>query len=306
MEKTEYPLVIIGGGPAGLTAGLYAARDRLSSLLIEKAFIGGNINDAEKVENYPGFPDGIAGRELTRLMHEQATKFGLEVINAEVTGIEPGEKLHAVKTDAGTYTAKAVIIAGGSEREKLGVPGEKELTGRGVSYCATCDAPFFNGKKVAVVGGGNAAIYEALHLAKFASKVFVIHRRAELRATAIAQEKAFAEPKIEFIWKSTVQAVEGKNRVESLKIKNVETGKESSLPVDGVFPAIGLKPNTTYLKGVLEMDSIGRIITDERLETSAPGIFAAGDIRTASIRQTISAAGDGATAAFYAKSYIEE
>ncbi len=302
----NYDIIIIGGGPAGLTAGLYAARDRLSNLLIEKAFIGGNINDAEWVENYPGFPEGIAGRELTRLMHEQALRFGLEVTTAEVTGIEPGKKLHTVKTDAGTHIARAVIIAGGSEREKLGVPGEKELTGRGVSYCATCDAPFFNGKRVAVVGGGNAAIYEALHLARFASKVFVIHRRDQLRATAVAQEKAFAEPKIEFIWKTTVQAVEGQDRVESLKIKNVETGKESTLPADGVFPAIGLKPNTAYLKGVLEMDSIGRIITDEKLETSVPGIFAAGDIRAHSIRQTIAAAGDGATAAFYAKAYIEE
>jgi len=239
-------------------------------------------------------------------MHDQAAKFGLEVASAEVTGIKLDKGLKTVITEAETYTAKALILAGGSEREKLGVPGEAEFTGRGVSYCATCDAPFFNGKQVAVVGGGNAAIYEALHLAKFASKVYIIHRRAELRATAIAQEKAFAEPKIEFIWNTQVKAIGGETCVEYLGIKNDETGKESVLPVNGVFPAIGLRPNTAYLKGILELDNIGRIIVNGKLETSAPGVFAAGDIRAGSIRQTIAAAGDGAAAAFYVKAFIEE
>jgi thioredoxin reductase (NADPH) len=298
-------VVIIGGGPAGLTAGIYTARDRLNSLLIEKGVIGGNINETERVDNYPGFPDGISGSELIRLMYEQATKYGLETVYNEVIALEIKKEHKLVKTAQDSFTARAVIIAGGSERGKLGVPGEKEFTGKGVSYCATCDAPFFAGKTVAVVGGGNAAIYEALHLAKFAARVIIIHRREKLRATTIAQEKAFAEPRIEFLWNTIVQAIEGDNIVKRLKLRQAGTGKQSTLNVDGVFPAIGLKPNTDYLRGVLPLDNLGHIITNERMETGIPGIFAAGDIRHNSIRQAISAAGDGATAAFYAKIFIE-
>jgi len=301
----EYDVVIIGGGPAGLTAGLYSARDRLSSLLIEKGVIGGKITEAERVDNYPGFPEGISGLELTKLMHEQAVKYGLEAIYSEVTALEIKDKQKVVVTTQGNFAARAVIIAGGSEREKLSVPGEKELTGKGVSYCATCDAPFFSGKPVAVVGGGNAAIYEALHLAKFASRVTIIHRRDRLRATTIVQERAFAEPKIEFLWNTVVQAIEGKNFVERIRLGQVITGEQSALEVAGIFMAIGLKPNTDYLKDVLPLDELGHIIINERMETKIPGVFAAGDIRSGSIRQTISAAGDGATAAFYAKRFIE-
>ncbi len=300
-----YDVVIIGGGPAGLTAGLYSARDRLSGLLIEKGLIGGMINEAGRVDNYPGFPEGISGTELTRLMHEQATKYGLETIYADVTALEMKNGSKVVKAAQDSFTARAVIIAGGSEREKLGIPGEKEFTGKGLSYCATCDAPFFSGKTVAVVGGGNAAIYEALHLAKFVARVVVIHRRDQLRATTIVRERAFAEPKIEFRWNTIVEAIEGSNLVERLRLRQVVTDKQSILKVDGIFPAIGLKPNTVYLKGILSLDKLGRIITNERMETDIPGIFAAGDIRSNSIRQVVSAAGDGATAAFYAKRYIE-
>jgi len=301
----DYDVVIIGGGPAGLTAGLYTSRDRLRSLLIERGLIGGNINEAERVDNYPGFPEGISGPELTRRIHEQAARFGLETVYDEVTALEIKEQYKLVKTTQDSFSARAIIIAGGSVREKLGVPGEKELTGKGVSYCATCDAPFFTGKMVAVVGGGNAAIYEALHLAKFAAKVIVIHRRHQLRATTIVQEKAFAEPRIEFLWNTIVQEITGSNTVESLKLKQIDTGKTSTLKVDGIFPAIGLKPNTGYLKGILPLDKLGHIVVNERLETGVPGVFAAGDIRSASIRQAISAAGDGATAAFHAKVFIE-
>jgi thioredoxin reductase (NADPH) len=301
----KYDVVIIGGGPAGLAAGLYAARDRLNSLLIERGLIGGMITEAELVDNYPGFPQGISGIELTKLMHEQATKYGLETIYTEVTSLKIEERRKVGNTTQGDFFARAVIIAGGSERMKLGVPGEKEFTGRGVSYCATCDAPFFSQRPVAVVGGGNAAIYEALHLAKFASKVSLIHRRDRLRATAIVQEKAFAEPKIEFLWNTVVQEIEGKEFVERLRLRQVTNNEQSTLEVAGIFIAIGLKPNTNYFKDVLPLDETGHIIVDQRMETKIPWVFAAGDIRAGSIRQTISAAGDGATAAFYAKRYIE-
>lgn len=300
----EYDVVIIGGGPAGLSAGIYTGRARLSSLLIEKMVLGGYIVNAELVENYPGFAEGISGLELAELMHKQATKYGLEILSAEVTGLELKGERKVVKTDDGNFMAKAVIIAGGSERNQLGVPGEKEFTGKGVSYCATCDAYFFREQPVAVVGGGNAAINEALQLAKFASRVFVIHRREQLRATRILQERAFAEPKIEFLWNTTVEAIEGKDMVKNLRLHNVLTGEKSTLDVSGIFVAVGFKPNTDYLRGILPLDATGAIITNEKMETGVPGIFAAGDIRSNSIRQVIAAAGDGAVAAIYAERFI--
>ena len=304
MVSEEYDVIIVGGGPAGLTAGLYTSRARLSSLLLEKGVMGGQIVEAELVENYPGFAQGISGMELSQLMHQQATKYGLKTIIAEVTGIELQDEQKVIKTTKGNFTAKAVIIASGSERQKLGVPGEKELTGKGVSYCATCDAPFFADQPIAIVGGGDAAITEALHLAKFASRVTVIHRRDQLRATRILQEKAFSEPKIEFLWSTVVDEIEGKDVVERLKLRQVITGAKSALDVAGIFVSIGLKPNTDYLKGVLPLDDLGHIITNENMETEIPGIFAAGDVRHNSARQAICAAGDGATAAHYAQKFI--
>lgn len=302
----EYEVVIIGGGPAGLSAGIYTARARLGSLLVEKGIIGGLITIAEWVENYPGFPEGISGLDLTDFMHQQATKFGLETLTAEVTGIELEGKRKIVKTSEGDFMAKAVIAAGGSDRVQLNVPGEKEFIGRGVSYCATCDAAFFVDRTVALVGGGDAAITEALHLTKFASKVIVIHRRDELRATRIVQERAFAEPKIEFLWNSIVEGVEGEGVVERLKLRNVATKEESTLDVSGVFVSIGFKPNTGCLRDILPLDAAGYIVTNEKMETEVPGILAAGDIRRNSIRQVIAAAGDGATAAIYAGKFIGE
>jgi len=302
----EYEVVIIGGGPAGLTAGLYASRARLSSLLLEKGLVGGQMTEAVEIENYPGFPEGINGLELGQLMHQQATKYGLKTIMAEVTGIELQQGRKVVKTTGGNFIAKAVIIAGGSERRKLGVPGEKEFTGRGVSYCATCDAAFFKELPVAVVGGGNAAITEVLHLSKFASKVTVIHRRNQLRATRILQEKAFSEPKIEFLWDTIVEEIEGEDLVKRIKLRNVKTGRNSTMDIAGVFISIGLKPNTDYLNGILPLDDTGAIITNEKMETKIPGIFAAGDIRHDSAHQIIAAAGDGATAAIYAEKFITE
>ena len=306
IDKRNYDVVIIGGGPAGLTAGLYTARARLNSLLVEKALIGGQITNAERIENFPGFPEGIGGLELGELMHQQATKFGLETLTAEVTGIEIKEDEKVIKTTEGDFTAKTVIIAGGSKRNTLGVDGEEKFIGKGVSYCATCDAPFFREKPVAVVGGSDAAITEALHLVQFASRVMAIHRRNQLRATAILQERAFAEPKIEFLWDTTVDKIEGEDFVQRLRLNQVKTGEKSTLEVAGVFISIGFQPDTNYLKGILPLDSVGHIITNEKMETEVPGIFAAGDIRQDSARQAITAAGDGATAAIYAQRFLTE
>lgn len=303
-SQREYDVVIVGGGPAGLSAGIYTARARLSSLLIEKMVAGGWIINAGLVENYPGFPQGITGSELAQSMEQQAAKFGLETLTAEVTGLELKGKRKVVKTTEGDIVAKAAIIAGGSDRVKLGVPGEEEFTGKGVAYCAICDGAFYRDLPVAVVGGSNVAINEALELCKFAAKVTVIHRRQELRATKILQERAFAEPKIEFLWNTVVEAIEGEEVVKSLRLRNVLTGEKSVLKVSGIFVAVGFKPSTDYLKGVLSLDANGAIITNEKMETSVPGIFAAGDIRSNSIRQTIAAAGDGAVAAIYAGRFI--
>jgi len=300
----KYDVVIIGGGPAGLSAGIYTARARLNCLLIERGAVGGQIINTEWVENYPGFAESISGIDLTEAMHKQATKFGLETLIAGVTGIDIKGNQKVVRTSQGDFTAKAIIIAGGSERQKLGVPGEAEFTGRGVSYCATCDGPFFKDKAVAVIGGGNAAITEALELTRFASKITVIHRRDELRATKILQEKAFAEKKIDILWDSVIEEIAGDTFVEKVRVSNVKTKKKSVLDVSGVFMAVGFKPNTDYLKDIVKLDDIGTIATNEKMETGVPGIFAAGDIRSNSIRQVIAAAGDGAVAAIGAEKYI--
>jgi thioredoxin reductase (NADPH) len=300
----EYEVIIIGGGPAGLSAGLYTSRSRLRSLLIEKGPLGGMITNAELIENFPGFPQGISGMELGQLIHQQATRHGLETLAAEAIGLELEGEKRVVITTQGRFTARAVIIASGSERQKLGIPGEAELTGKGVSYCATCDGPFFRDRIVAVVGGGDAAITEALHLVRFAARVKLIHRRNELRATQILQEKARAEPKIESLLDTAVEGIEGKDRVKQLSLRNVVSGEKSTLDVAAVFVAVGLKPSTDYLKGVLPLDEAGYIVTNEKMETGVPGIFAAGDVRLNSARQAISAAGDGATAGVYARKFV--
>ncbi len=306
MSDNKYQVIIIGGGPAGLTAGLYTARAGLKSLMIESSIIGGKMIEAWQLENYPGFPDAINGFDLSLLMHQQSTRFGMETLNATVSSIELKGKKKLVNVDDTRYEADALIITGGSKRVKLNVPGEKEYTGKGVSYCSTCDAPLFKGKEVAVVGGGNVAITEALHLAGFASKVTVIHRRDKLRATKVVQDRAFAEPKLKFAWDSVVEAVEGGDFVERLKLRNVKTDKASDLIVSGVFVSIGLRPNTEYLKDIVELDGIGQVIVNARMETSVPGVFAAGDIRSDSIRQVIAAAGDGSVAAVSAHQFLSE
>jgi len=306
-EQRNYDVVIIGGGPAGLTAGLYTSRARLDTLLLEREMVGGQIANVDWIENYPGFPDGIGGFELGQMMQQQAEKFGLEIVTAEANGFELKEdNQKVVKTGEGEFGAKAVIFAGAAKRRKLGVPGEEEFSGRGVSVCATCDAPFFKERPVAVAGGGDAAITEALHLAKFASKVTVIHRRDQLRATAILQERAQAEPKIDYLWNSTVDEIEGDVFVTGLKINQVKTGEKSALEVAGIFVTIGFEPDTGYLKSVLELNPAGHIVTNSEMETNVPGVFAAGDIVAKFARQVVTATGDGATAAISAQRYLTE
>lgn len=299
-----YHVVIIGSGPAGLTAGLYCARSRFNTLLIEKGVIGGQITNAERVENYPGFPRGISGIELGQLIHEQATSYGLEILLAEVTKVEPSQRHNLVSTSEGDFVAESIIIASGSQFRKLGVPGEDKFVGKGVSYCATCDGPLFKGKTVAVIGGGDAAVTEALYLSKFASSVKVIHRRSQLRASKIIQERAMAEPKIEFIWDAVVTQIEGAGLVKQLMLKNTKNAKISILELAGVFVAIGSEPNSAQWRGLLPLDKEGYIITNELMETRIPGIFAAGDVRHNSARQAITAAGDGATAAISAARFL--
>jgi thioredoxin reductase (NADPH) len=300
----RYEVIIIGGGPAGLTAGLYCSRSRFSTLLIEKGIIGGQITNAERVENYPGFPEGIPGIRLGQLVHEQATKYGLETFSAEVLGAIPAARQSLVSTSEGDFASESIIIASGAQYRKLGVPGEDALMGKGVSYCATCDGPLFKGKEVAVVGGGDAAVTEALYLSKFASSVKVIHRRSELRASKIVQERVMAEPGIEFIWDTVINEIEGDGIVRQLVLKSAKDARMSVLEVAGVFVAVGSEPNSAQWRGLLPLDEGGYIITNELMETSIPGIFAAGDVRHNSARQVITAAGDGATAAMSAARFL--
>ena len=301
----ERDVIIVGGGPAGLTTGLYTSRAGLKSLLVERGIFGGQIINATLVENYPGFPQGISGVELGSLMHQQAVKYGLEVVNAEVTGIAQGQP-YSISTTEGDFEASTIIIAAGSEYRKLEVPGEERLAGHGVSYCATCDGFFFREREVTVVGGGDTAITDALELTRHAKKVYVIHRRDQLRAGQVLQQRAFAEPKLEFIWSTVVEEVLGDKILEELKLRNVKTGQHSILKVAAVFVAVGLMPNSRNFFNVVDLDDAGYIITDEAMATSALGIFAAGDIRRNSPRQVAAAVGDGVTAAKSAFKYIQE
>jgi len=299
----EYEVVIIGGGPAGLTAGLYASRSGLRSLLLERGVLGGQMVNARLVENYPGFPGGISGFDLGSAMHQQAIRYGLETRVTEVKRVVAGQTLGVV-TSEGDCDAGSVIIATGSEYSKLGVPGEEKLVGRGVSYCATCDGFLFRDQEVAVVGGGDTAISDALELSQHCKKVYVIHRRAQLRASQVLQEQAFSQPQIEFIWDTVVTEVLGDGQVDSLALRNVKTGEMSRLHVGGIFVAVGLKPNSRCFADLLDLTEAGHIITDGEMGTSVKGIFAAGDIRHKSVRQISTAVGDGATAAMSAFRYL--
>jgi len=306
-EEKTYDAIIIGGGPAGLTAGIYLSRARMDTLLIEKAMPGGQAILTEIIENYPGFPHGIAGPELMQKMEEQAVRFGLKIEYGETEEVKvKKDKVKIVKINNKEYRTLTIILASGAEASKLEVPGEEELRGRGVSYCATCDAPFFKHQKIVVVGGGDTAIEEALYLTKFVWEVTIIHRRDRLRATKILQERVFANKKINFAWDSVVTKILGKEKVEGVLIQNKKTGEEKEIPCQGVFVFVGNVPNSKFLNKVVKLDQKGYIFTDDNMMTSQEGIYACGDVRKKLLRQVVTACGEGATAAYAAQKYIEE
>lgn len=300
-------LVIVGAGPAGLTAGIYASRGRLNTVILERNMAGGQIALTELVENYPGFPEGISGFDLSEKMKSQAVRFGAELREIQaVTSLQrETDGLYSVVTDQGTLRTKSVILAPGVEARRSGIPGEAEFIGRGVSWCATCDGPLYRGRTVAVVGGGDSAVEEGMFLAKFADKVYLVHRRDELRAAAIAQERCFASPKFEFVWNCIPRRIDGSQGVEALEVENVKTKEVRRLPVDGVFMYIGQLPNTTWLKDVVDLDDQGYIVTDGHLRTRLPGVFACGDAHVTPIKQIAMAVGEGALAAIQAQRYLD-
>ena len=307
MANTHHQLIILGGGPAGLTAGLYAARDRLQVMLVEKGVVGGQVLVTDWIDNYPGFPEGLSGFDLIEKMAAQAKRFELETKNANVVKVELTEAKKKLIFESGEeLTCQALIICTGARPNKLGIPGEEELTGKGVSFCATCDGPFFRDQEILVVGGGDTAIQEADFLTKFASKVTVIHRRDELRATKVLQEKAFANERVEFIWNSNVVAIEGEKEVERVRIRN-NNGEEREIAASGVFILIGTIPNSEILPlEQLGADEFGFVITDDEMRTKVDGVMAAGDIRSKRVRQVINAAGEGAVAAIAAEYYLND
>ncbi len=305
MPEADYQLIIVGGGPAGLTAGLYAARAKLNVVLLEKGTTGGQVMSTDWVDNYPGFPEGISGFELAEKFAAQARRFELPIKLEEVQSMDlagPVKKLFLASGK--TLTSLTVILATGARPNPLGIPGEKEFTGKGVSYCATCDGPFYRGLEIAVVGGGDTAVQEAVHLTKFATKVYVIHRRDQLRATKVIQERAFANDKIEFIWNTVVTEIFGGSDVEGIRLKNVKSEEETILAVKGCFVLIGIRPNMEMLPlNQLDNDD-GFIKTDKEMQTSQPGVMAAGDICSKEMRQIINAAGEGAVACISVERYL--
>ena len=307
-SENSFDVLIIGGGPAGLTAGLYAARARLKCVLLEKMMMGGQIATTEMVDNYPGFPEGIAGAQIGPLFETQAKRFGLEVRQFQeglkVERLDEGFLVTCANRDE--LFCKSLIVATGSGWTPLGIPGEERLKGAGVSYCATCDGAFFRDLELAVIGGGNSAVEEAVFLTKFASKVYVIHRRDQLRAEKIVQEKAFANPKIEFVWSHVPLEIVGEKEVEGVRVKDLKSGENRLLPVAGAFIYVGMKADSEIVKDLVEMDEQGYIKAAEDTVTSCPGLFAAGDVRQKPLRQVATAIADGATAAIMAEKYIDQ
>jgi thioredoxin reductase (NADPH) len=304
MSTVDYDLVIIGGGPAGLTAGLYAARARMNVTLIERVAPGGQVLITDHIENYPGFPEGLSGPELTDKLVAQAQQFGLNIQSAEVESLDLTGPVKIIKTPGGDIRTHAIIIASGASPRTLDV-GEHKFHGKGISYCATCDGPFFRDKVVVAVGGGDTAVQESIFLTKFARKVYLVHRRDQLRATKILQERALSNDKIEFLWDSVVTGFDGFFGVEKVRVKNVKTGEENVVDADGCFIWIGIVPNAGFVGDSVERDPWGFIKTDMKMATSVPGVFAAGDVRDTPLRQIATAVGDAAIAAFSAEHYIE-
>ena len=309
LPQYDYDTIIIGGGPAGYTAGIYAARSGMKTLLIEGAATVSQITITDLIENYPGVPDGINGFDLMQLFKKQALHFGLEIAASDVQAVRKitnAPVLWEVAAGDQSYKTLSIIASTGAQWNKLGVPGEEAFAGKGVSYCATCDGPFYRNKDVIVVGGGDTAIQEALFLTHFARKVTVIHRRDRLRAAAILQKRAFAEKKIEFAWKSKLAEINGSDFVTGVKVADVDSGTVRKIEAEGVFIFVGLTPNTSLFRDLLNLDKGGYIITDDHMKTSTAGIFAAGDCRAKQFRQVVTAAGDGANAMHSAELYLDE
>ena len=306
-EEKIYDVVIIGAGPAGMTAAVYTSRANLSTLMLERGMPGGQMASTEEVENYPGY-EHILGPDLSTKMFEHAKKFDAEYAYGDVTEIIDGEEYKVIKSGAKEYKTRTIIISTGAEYKKMGVPGEQELTGRGVSYCAVCDGAFFKDKELIVVGGGDSAVEEGMYLTRFASKVTVVHRRDKLRAQKILQDRAFANEKMNFIWNKTVKQVNGNadQKVESLTVVDTQDGTETELKTDGVFVYVGMLPLTKPFASLNILNENGYIETNERMETTVPGIYAAGDVREKMLRQIVTATGDGSIAAQAAQGYVEE
>jgi thioredoxin reductase (NADPH) len=301
----QYDVIIIGSGPAGYTAAIYAARANLSVLMLQGYQPGGQLTQTSEVENYPGFEEGILGPEMMEKFEAQARRFGTETLQEDVTAVDFSKRPFTVTTDFGEYRGRAVIISTGASAQWLGLPSEERLKGRGVSACATCDGFFFRNKDVAVVGGGDTAMEEATFLTRYANHVTVIHRRDSLRASKIMQERAFKNPKISFIWDTEVDEVLGEDAVTGVHLRNVKTGEVSTLPVQGLFMAIGHKPTTDLFKGLITMDRAGYIVPVEHTTTNIPGVFAAGDVTDHRYRQAVTAAGDGCRAAIDVERWFE-
>jgi len=299
-------MVIIGGGPAGLTAGIYASRALLDVVLLEKGAYGGQMLTTASLENYPGFPDGISGFELADLMHKQAEAFGLGIEYKTVDRVSLDGKLFILESGPELIKSKTVVVATGAVPNKLGVPGEEKLTGRGVSYCATCDGALYRERPIAVIGGGDSAVEEALFLTRFASRVHIVHRRDQLRAVPLTSRRALSNERVTMEWNSVMTEVHGDDEVKEITLKDVGSGKERSLKVDGVFIYVGITPSTKFVGDLVELDEDGYVLTDKNMAGSLPGLYAAGDVRSGSIRQVSSAVGDGATAANYAYKYLED
>lgn len=299
-----YDVIIVGGGPAGYTAALYSARGNLKTLLIEKLFTGGQMATTDVLENYPGFIDPINGIELAGRMEGQAKRFGAESVNEEVVELELTGDIKTVKTTDNEYKCKAVILATGGTARKLGLPNEEKLIGRGVSYCATCDGSFYRDKTVAIIGGGDTAVEDANYLSRLCEKVYIVHRRDELRAAKSLQTEVFNNPKVEVVWNSVVDGINGKDSLESVKLRNTKTDEITKLGLDGVFVAIGSTPNTTLVKNKIELSESGHIVTDENMQTNLPNVYACGDVREKSFRQVVTAVADGAIASFIAEKNI--
>jgi len=306
MTEKIRDVAVIGGGPSGLTAGLYLCRAKIDAVLLDEQLTGGEAASSPLIENYPGFPEGVSGADLMEKIKAQADRFGLEVKTfAKVMNLGVDGQVKTVQLENGEVGARVVIVTTGRSPRKMGIPGEEEFSGRGISYCATCDAPLFKERVVMVVGGGDAAVEEALHLARFASKVFLVHRRDELRASSYLQERILSEPKMEFIWNSELAEIKGEKMVNSAVVINNLTRERTEVPVSGIFFYVGNVPNTGFLKEVVELNDDGYVMTDDRLESSVPGIFAAGDVRANYFKQVVLAAAEGALAALSAQRYLE-